>query len=423
MPASRIDVTDGSVGFPRSTATQDIVVTGLGMTTPLGADVASTWAALLAGESGAAQLDAAWARELPVRIGARLRQEPTEVLDRVEARRMDRCQQIAMVSARQAWADAGQPEVAPERLAVVLGTGIGGGRTMLDQHDLVRDKGAKRVSPFAITMLMPNGAAAVVSLDLGARAGAHAPTSACASGAEAIAIALALLRTGQADIVLAGGTDACVGELPIAGFARMGALSRRNDEPPAASRPFDSARDGFVIGEGAGALVLERAEFARARGARSYARLAGAGMTSDAYDMTAPLPGGQIRAIEEALRTGGLAPQDIAHVNAHAPGTPVGDGVEASAVLSALGTHPLVTATKSMTGHLIGGAGAVEAIFTVLSVHTDVIPATRNLDEQDPAVKLDIVAGKPRHATVAAATSNSFGFGGHNVVLSFTKAA
>lgn len=417
MPESRID------GLPRSTATQDVVVTGLGMTTPLGADVASTWAALLAGESGAAPLDAAWAHDLPVRIGARLRREPTEVLHRVEARRMDRCQQIAMVSARQAWADAGQPDVAPERLAVVFGTGIGGGRTMLDQHDLVRDKGPRRVSPFAITMLMPNGAAAVVSLDLSARGGAHAPTSACASGAEAIAIALTLLRTGRVDVVVAGGTDACVAELPIAGFARMGALSKRNDEPSAASRPFDSARDGFVIAEGAGALVLERAEFARARGARSYAKLAGAGMTSDAYDMTAPLPGGQIRAIGEALRTGGLGPRDIAHVNAHAPGTPVGDGVEASAVLSALGSHPLVTATKSMTGHLIGGAGAVEAIFTVLSVHTDVIPATRNLDQQDPEVKLEIVTGKPRHTTVAAATSNSFGFGGHNVVLAFTKAA
>jgi len=419
MSTSRIHA-----GFPDSaTATQDVVVTGMGMTTPLGADVASTWAALLAGESGAATLSDPWARGLPVRIAARLRQEPTDVLDRVEARRMDRCQQIAMVAARQAWADAGEPDVAPERLAVVLGTGIGGGRTALDQHDVVRDKGPKRISPFAITMLMPNGAAAAVSLDLGARGGAHAPTSACASGAEAIATALALLRTGRADVVLAGGTDTCVGELPIAGFARMGALSRRNDEPQAASRPFDSARDGFVIAEGAGAVILERAEFARARGARAYARLAGAGMTSDAYDMTSPLPDGQVRAITEALRTGGLTPQDIMHVNAHAPGTPVGDGVEASAVLTALGSHALVTATKSMTGHLIGGAGAVEAIFTVLSVYHDVIPATRNLDEQDPEVKLEIVAGTPRHTKVTAATSNSFGFGGHNVVLAFTKAA
>ncbi|MDQ0943735.1 beta-ketoacyl synthase [Streptomyces sp. V1I1] len=403
--------------------TTGVVVTGLGMTTPLGADVHSSWTALLAGESPITVLDEPWARDLPVRLAGRLSQEPTEVLDRVEARRMDRCQQVAMVAARQAWADAGAPTVAPERLAVVIGTGLGGGKTLVDQHDVSSAKGPGRVSPFAVTMLMPNGPAAAVSLDLEARAGAHAPTSACASGAEAIAMGLAILRAGRADVVVAGGTEACIGRLSMAAFARMGALSSRHDEPQSASRPFDSARDGFVMAEGAGAVVLERAESARARGARAYATLAGTGMSSDAHAMTAPSADGQISAIRQALSSGGLGPHDIVHVNAHAPGTPVGDRIEASALLESIGPHALVTATKSITGHLIGGAGAIEAIFTVLSIFNDVIPATRNLDDKDPEVKVDIVTGSPRHTKVTAAISNSFGFGGHNVVLAFTKPA
>jgi 3-oxoacyl-[acyl-carrier-protein] synthase II len=403
--------------------TTGVVVTGLGMTTPLGGNVHSTWKALLAGESPITVLDEPWSRDLPVRLAGRLSQEPTEVLDRVEARRMDRCQQIAMVAARQAWADAGAPEVAPERLAVVIGTGLGGGGTLVDQHDLSLAKGPGRVSPFAVTMLMPNGSAAAVSLALDARAGAHAPTSACASGAEAIAMGLALLRDGRADVVVAGGTEACIGRLSMAAFARMGALSGRHEEPQNASRPFDSARDGFVMSEGGGAVVLERTQFAKARGARMYATLAGTGMSSDAHTMTSPSADGQISAIREALRSGGLGPQDIVHVNAHAPGTPVGDRIEAAALLESLGPHALVTATKSITGHLIGGAGAIEAIFTVLSVFTDVIPATRNLDDKDPEVKVDIVTGTPQRIRVTAAISNSFGFGGHNVVLAFTKPA
>lgn len=402
---------------------ESVVVTGLGMTTPQGGDVASTWAALLAGESRVRVLDEPWAADLPVRLGASLRQEPTEVLDRVEARRLDRCQQMALVAARQAWDDAGHPEVAPERFGVVFGTGLGGGQTLIDQYDRFRTRGPGRVSPFAVTMLMANGSAAAVSLALGARAGAHTPTSACASGAEAVALGMSMLRAGRADVVLVGGTEACLGKLSMAAFARMGALSRRHAEPGAASRPFDSARDGFVMAEGAGALVLERASFARARGARVYARLAGTGMSSDAHDMTAPSPDGQVRAIREALRTGGLSPHDVVHVNAHAPGTQVGDRVEAAAVLEALGPHPLVTATKSVTGHLIGGAGAVEAIFTVLAVHSGVVPATRNLDDKDPDVKLDLVTGEARRLDVPAAISNSFGFGGHNVVLAFARHA
>jgi 3-oxoacyl-[acyl-carrier-protein] synthase II len=278
------------------------------------------------------------------------------------------------------------------------------------------------VSPFTIQMLMPNGVAAAVSLDLGAKGGAHAPMSACASGAEAIALGLALLRSGRADIVLAGGTEACLGQLSMAAFARMGALSQRAHEPQAASRPFDADRDGFVLAEGAAALVLERADSARARGARAHARLAGAGMSCDAHDMTTPHPEGQVRAMREAMATAGLGPSDIGHVNAHATGTPAGDGVEASAVIDAVGNHPLVTATKSSTGHMIGGAGAVEAIFTVLSLRDGTIPATRNLDTQGPDIKLNVVTRSPYRTTADAALSNSFGFGGHNVALAITTA-
>jgi 3-oxoacyl-[acyl-carrier-protein] synthase II len=400
---------------------EEIVVTGLGMSTPQGGDVQSSWDGLLAGSSGARLLDAPWADGLPVRIGAPVREDPGPSLDRVARRRMDRCQQLAVVAARQAWADAGAPEVEPARLAVVFGTGLGGGGTLVEQYDRCQQLGPDRVSPFTVTMLMPNGPAAAVSMDLGARGGAHAPTSACASGAEAIALGAALLRRDLADVVVAGGTEACLGRLSIAAFARMGALSRRHDEPERASRPFDSGRDGFVMAEGAGALVLERRSFARAREAKIAARLAGTGMTSDAHDMTAPSPDGQIRAIRHALRSAGLSPYDITHVNAHAPGTQVGDRVEAAAVLEALGPHPLVTATKSVTGHLIGGAGAVEAIFTVLAVRDGVVPPTRNPDDQDSDVKLEIVTGQPRHARIGAAISNSFGFGGHNVVLVFTR--
>ncbi|XVV07383.1 beta-ketoacyl-[acyl-carrier-protein] synthase family protein [Actinosynnema sp. CA-248983] len=396
-----------------------VVVTGLGMTTPQGGDAASSWAALLAGESGAVALP--WARALPVRIGAPLRADPVAALDRVEARRWDRCQQIAVIAAREAWADAGTPDVPAERFGVVIGTGLGGGGTLVAQHERLKELGPDRVSPFAVTMLMPNGPAAAVSLALGARAGAHAPTSACASGAEAIALGLSMLRAGRADIVVAGGAEACLGELSLSTFARMGALSRRNETPTLASRPFDQARDGFVMAEGAAALVLEKASRARARGARPYATLAGAGLSADAHDMTAPAPDGQVRALQEALRTARLNPHDVTHINAHAPGTRVGDRVEASAILAAVGPHPLLTATKSATGHCIGGAGAVEAAFTALTIHHGVIPPTLNLTDPDPEVKLEIVADTARRTHVAAALSNSFGFGGHNVVLAFTK--
>ncbi|MEU9837184.1 beta-ketoacyl-[acyl-carrier-protein] synthase family protein [Streptosporangium sp. NPDC048047] len=398
----------------------DVVVTGLGATTPVGGDVTSTWSALLAGRSGIGLIEEEWADGLPVRIAGRLRVEPAEVLDRVQARRLDRCQQIALVAAREAWADAGAPETDPEHLAVVVGTGVGGVLSTLTQDEVRRTTGARRVSPYTVPMLMPNGPAAVVSMEFGARAGAHTPVSACASGAEAIAMGLDLIRLGRADVVIAGGAEACVHPLTIAGFAQAKALSTRNDAPEEASRPFDASRDGFVLGEGAALVVLERAESAAARGARAYAALAGAGVTSDAFHITAGDPEGQMRAIRAALSSAGLSPLDIDHVHAHATSTPPGDVTEARSVAEAIGTHAAVTATKSMTGHMCGAAGAMGAISAILSIRDGVVPAVRNLDTIDPEVKLDVVTGGPRRGRVSAALANAFGFGGHNASLILT---
>jgi 3-oxoacyl-[acyl-carrier-protein] synthase II len=403
----------------------EVLVTGLGATTPLGGDVPSTWAAMLAGESGVRKIDADWAQDLPVRIAANLAVEPTDTLERVQARRLDRSQQVALVAAREAWADAGTPEVDPERLAVVIGTGIGGLLTLLRQDDILEKQGHRRVSPLTIPMLMPNGAAATVGLEIGACAGVHTPVSACASGAEAIAWGLHIIRSGRADVVVVGGAEACIHPLPLAGFAQMQALSTCNDDPEAACRPFDKGRDGFVIGEGAGILVLERAEYAKARGARVHAELAGAGITSDAYHIAAPDPvgAGASRAITQAVQDAGLTAADIGHANAHATSTPLGDAAEAAALLNALGEHPVVTSTKSMTGHLLGAAGAVEAIATLLTVRDGVVPFTRNLDDPDDNIRLDLVRDEPRQIALHAAVNDSFGFGGHNVALIFAAAS
>ncbi|MGY1776892.1 beta-ketoacyl-[acyl-carrier-protein] synthase family protein [Geodermatophilus sp. SYSU D00804] len=407
----------------------DVVVTGLGATTPLGGDVASTWDALLAGRSGVRRLDDDWVKEFPAQLAATLATDPVQQLDRVRARRLDRSQQVAVIAAEQAWAESGAADagVEPERIAVVFGTGIGGALTLLGQDDVLEEKGPKRVSPFTIPMLMPNGPAAAVGLAIGARGGVHAPVSACASGAEAIRWGLDLLRFDRADVVLVGGAEAVVHPLPMAGFAAMRAMSTRNDEPERASRPFDKGRDGFVLGEGAAALVLERAGSARARGARVHARLAGAGATADGYDLVAPHPEGEgaARAIGAALRDAGVDPADVGHVNAHATSTPVGDTAEAAAIRSAVGDHALVTATKSQTGHLLGAAGALESVFTILALREQVVPATANLDDpdDDAAVQaLDIVRREPRQASLTAAVNDSFGFGGHNIALVFTTA-
>ncbi|MFI9813722.1 beta-ketoacyl-[acyl-carrier-protein] synthase family protein [Saccharothrix variisporea] len=410
------------------TTGNDVVVTGLGATTPLGGDVASTWDALLAGRSGVKPLETDWVErfELPVRIAAQLAVEPTEVLPRVEARRLDRCEQVAVVAARQAWADAGlgEDDVDKERLGVVVGTGIGGALTLLNQDDLIEESGLRKVSPLTVPMLMPNGPAAHVGLDLKARAGVHAPVSACASGAEALAWAWRMLRSGEADVVVAGGAEACITTITMAGFIQARTMSTRNDDPTRASRPFDVDRDGFVLGEGAGIMVLEREDFARARGARIYGKLAGIGTSSDGHHITAADPEGlgQSRAIAAAIRTAGLSPTDIGHVNCHATSTPVGDVIEPQAVKRAIGDHAVLTAPKGNHGHLLGASGAVEAITTLLSVRDGIVPPTLNLENQDPKVQLEVVTGEPRKIDLVAAVNNSFGFGGHNVSLVFTGA-
>jgi 3-oxoacyl-[acyl-carrier-protein] synthase II len=405
-----------------------VVVTGLGATTPLGGDVATFWDGLLSGRSGVVALEQEWAHNLPVRIAAPMALDPAGEMSRVQARRLDRCEQAALVAARQAWADAGftgrsdECGLDPARVAVVIGTGIGGVTSLLAQYDIYLDKGPSRVSPLMIPMNMPNGSAAYVGLEVGARAGVHTTVSACASGAEAIAYGLDLIELDRADVVVVGGTEACIHPLNIAGFAQMRAMSTRNDEPQRASRPFDKNRDGFVLGEGAGILVLERESSARARGRTPYARLAGAGITSDSYDIVAPDPAGngQRRAAEIAVRRSGLALSEIVHVNAHATSTPTGDGAEAAWIAELLGEQTVVAATKSMTGHLLGAAGAIESIATVLAVRDDVVPPTINLDDPDDDVRVD-VPREARHMPIPAALNDSFGFGGHNTSLLFAK--
>jgi 3-oxoacyl-[acyl-carrier-protein] synthase II len=380
---------------------------------------------MLAGRSGVGVLTQDWAAQLPVRIAAELAVEPSEKIDRVKLRRLDRSEAIALIAAHEAWADAGlvDADLDRERLAVSIGSGIGGAMTLLQQDDILEASGPRRVSPHTVPMLMPNGPAAWVGLELGAKAGVHAVASACATGAEAIALGRDIIRSGRADVVVAGGTEAVIHPLPIAGFAAMRAMSTRNDEPEKASRPWDVARDGFVLGEGAATVVLESAEHARSRGARVYARLAGAGLTSDGFDIVQPDPkgGGAVRAIAAALRDSGVAKTDVVHVNAHATSTPVGDVAELVALRIALGGHPVLTSTKSMTGHLLGAAGALESIASILAIHHSVVPPTINLDDPDEALDFDVAAHKARHMDIPAALNNSFGFGGHNAVLVFTR--
>jgi 3-oxoacyl-[acyl-carrier-protein] synthase II len=381
---------------------------------------------MIAGRSGVSALTQEWAEQLPVRIAAQAAVDPAEVLDRVRLRRLDRSEALALIAAAEAWKDSGLADagVDAERLAVVVGSGIGGAQTLLAQDDILEQSGPRRVSPYTVPMLMPNGPAAFVGLEYGAKAGVHAPTSACATGAEAIAWGLDIIRSGRADVVIAGGTEAVIHPLPIAGFASMRAMSTRNDEPEKASRPWDKGRDGFVLGEGAGILILESAEYARARGARVHAVLVGAGMTSDGYDIVQPHPEseGGGRAMLAAMRDGDIAAADVKHVNAHATSTPVGDMAEVIGIRRVIGEHPVLTATKSMTGHLLGAAGALESIATILAIRESLIPPTINLDDPDDGLTLDVAALKPRQLDIPAALNNSFGFGGHNVALLFARA-
>ncbi|NDH19319.1 MAG: beta-ketoacyl-[acyl-carrier-protein] synthase II [Actinobacteria bacterium] len=410
-------------------STPEVVVTGLGMTTPVGGDVASSWSAILAGQSGVRPIDAEWIAEQPSRIAGQLAVEPSEVLTKVETRRLDRSQQAAVIAAREAWQDAGAPAVEPERLGTVIGTGIGGVTSLLEAYDTLNERGWSRVSPHMVTMIMPNGPAAVVGLEIGARAGVHSPVSACASGAEAIANAARMIRDGRADVVLTGGTEAVICGITMAGFSAMRALSTRNDDPTAASRPYDTDRDGFVMGEGAGIVVLESRDHAQARGASIYGVYGGAGMTSDGHHIAQPDPegGGAARAMTAALADAGVSTADVHHVNAHATSTPQGDIAEAVAIRRALGSHAdqaLVTGTKSMTGHLLGGAGAIESIFTILALRDRTAPPTINLENMDPEIHIPVAANSPHDLPSGdiAALNNSFGFGGHDVALVFRSA-
>jgi 3-oxoacyl-[acyl-carrier-protein] synthase II len=404
----------------------DVLVTGLGALTPLGGNAADSWQALLDGRSGITDLrerQEDWPEDLPVRIAGSVSADPVDVLGRVHARKLDRGEQLAVAAAREAFRDAGTPQVEPERLAVVVGTGIGGVLSALGQDDLYERSGMRKLSSYAVPMLMPNGPAAWVSIDLGARAGARSPVSACASGAESIALGLDLIRLDRADVVVVGGTEACLHPFMVAAFAQMKALSRQEGDPALVSRPFDAARSGFVMAEGAAVLVLERAGFARARGARAYGAVAGAAVTSSAGHISASDTEGQVAAVRGALRDARLEPRDIGHVHAHATSTPGGDLAEADAVVKALGHHPVVTATKSMTGHMLGASGAFGAMSALLSLRHGVVPATRNLDALDPRVQLDVVSGENRTGRWDAALANSFGFGGHNVSLVLTRTA
>lgn len=404
-----------------------VVVTGIGATTPLGGDATSSWKALLEGKSGISSIEAEWVSnyELPVTFAGQAKIPSSDVITPQEAKRLDPSSQLALISAREAWKDAGEPEVAPERLAVDFATGIGGVWTLLDAFEILKERGPRRVLPMTVPMLMPNGPAAAIGMDLGARAGVRTAVSACASGNESIANAFQRIRLGEADVVVAGGAEAAIHPLPIAAFAAMQALSKRNDNPQAASRPYDTDRDGFVMSEGAGALVLEEYESAKARGAKIYCEIVGAAVTSDAYHITAPDPegSGAARAVLGALSQAGALPEDVEHVNAHATSTPVGDIAEYTALKRVFGDHTnalMVTATKSQTGHLLGGAGAIEAIFTILALREQICPGTINLENQDPAIELNVPrVPTPLTRKDAVAISNSFGFGGHNAVLAF----
>ncbi len=412
------------------TAPTRVVVTGLGAITPLGTDVPGTWQAMLAGQSGVRAITDEWAQRLPCQIAAWAAADPATLIDRVQARRLDRCEMFALIAAREAWADAGAPEVDPERLGVAVASGIGGVGSTLAAYDTLKEKGWQRLSPYTVPMLMPNGSAGWISIELGAQAGAHTTVSACASGAEAIGYAVDMIRSGRADVVVAGGTEAAILELNIGAFAAMRALSLRNDDPERASRPFDKGRDGFVLGEGAGIVVLESEQHATARGARVYAVAAGAGYSSDAHHIAQPEPNGTGArlAIGRALANAGVTADQVVHVNAHATSTPAGDLVEAQAIGAALGPRAaevVVSSTKSMTGHLLGGAGAVESVAAILALHHRTAPPTINLDDPEDDLPVEIAVKptglQPRGEGPMAVINNSFGFGGANVAVVFTE--
>ena len=406
-----------------------IVVTGIGASSPIGGTAPDSWSALLAGASGTRTLEYDWVEQynLPVTFAAQAAVRPDTILERPVAKRLDPSSQFALVAAMEAWVDAGSPEVDPERLGVDFATGIGGLWTLLDAWDTLREKGPRRVLPMTVPMLMPNAAAGNLSLHFGARAYARTVASACASSTESIVNAIEHLRDGLADVVIAGGTESVIHPVTIASFSSMQALSKRNDSPETASRPGSIDRDGFVMGEGAGALILETEEHARARGAKIYAAVVGGGVTADSYHITAndPEGTGAARAVKLALAMADASPDDVTHINAHLTSTPVGDPNEYTALHSVFGDRVEgipVSGTKASTGHLLGGTGALEAIFTVLALRDRVAPPTINLTEQDPAVPFLLsTQPTPLGAGDQLAISNSFGFGGHNAVAAFAS--
>ena len=410
--------------------TPKVVVTGIGAVTPLGATADATWQAILAGKSGVDTMDNDWSEKYGLAVDFAAQVDPQVVpenLKRVQAKRLDPSSQFALISAREAMADAGLEETDPDRTAVSWATGIGGVWTLLDAWDTLQDEGPRRVMPLTVPMLMPNGPAAAIGMEFKARAGVQTMVSACASSTESLGHAYDVVANGHADIVIAGGSEAAIHPITIASFNSMQALSRRTDSPETASRPYDVDRDGFVMGEGAGTLILETEEHAKARGATIYAEVSSWGISNDAYHITGGEPGGQyaLRAMQSALDNADLSPADIKHVNAHATSTPIGDIPESLAVSDLLGSHvgdALVSATKSMTGHLLGGTGAVESILTVKALQTRTAPPTINIDELDPdVVGINIVRDAPAELPSGdiAAISNSFGFGGHNAVVAF----
>lgn len=405
---------------------RNVVITGLGALTPLGRNVEDTWSNALSGNSGISKINDEWVNGLSAQIAGQVKIDPFTILERVSARRMDRSTQLGVIALKEAWEDAGTPEIEKTRLGVCFGTGIGGLSTVLEQYDILNTKGPERVNPLTVPMIMPNSAAAMVGLEIGAQAGVHSPVSACATSAEAIAMGLEMIRSNKADIVVAGGTESCINRLAIAAFASMRALSTRNLEPDQASRPYDQDRDGFVMAEGSGVLILEEEKHAIKRNAKIYGNLLGAGMSSDGYHIAAPEPegAGAALAINSALMDAKVSTQKVIHVNAHATSTPVGDIAEYKALKNSLGTNIsniLVTATKSMTGHLLGGAGAVESIFTILAMQNGHVPPTINLQNKSKDIDLNIaIKGNQKITTEGkVALNNSFGFGGHNVCLVF----
>ncbi|WNQ13700.1 beta-ketoacyl-ACP synthase II [Paenibacillus aurantius] len=405
---------------------QRVVITGMGVMTSLGKDLETFWASLMEGKSGVSLVESFDVSEYPTRIAAEIKDfNPEDYMDKREARRMDRFVQFAVVASEKALQDAGlnvKEDTDPERVGVYIGSGIGGLRTWEEQHKILLEKGPKRVSPFFIPMMIANMASGQVSMNTGAKGPNSTSVTACATGTHSIGDSFRLIQHGDADVMICGGAEATISPTGMAGFCALRAMSTRNDEPEKASRPFDVDRDGFVMGEGAGILVLESLEHAQKRGARIYAEVVGYGMSADAHHMTDPSPGGEgaARCMKKAMKDAGLQPEDVDYINAHGTSTGVGDKGETDAVKSVFGEQAYkvpVSSTKSMTGHLLGAAGGVEAVICGLTIVNGIIPPTINLDNPDPECDLDYVPHKPRQADVEVAMSNSFGFGGHNATI------